>query len=60
MVSVIPNSLKLKQSNRLLIAVIRKRTARTVFQKNDVYDALAVCETALRPGIHFVAIKTIE
>ncbi|MEQ5030410.1 IS110 family transposase [Morganella morganii] len=29
-------------------------------QKNDANDALAICETALRPGIHFVAIKTIE
>ncbi|ENM5767380.1 transposase [Vibrio mimicus] len=28
--------------------------------KNDANDALAICETALRPGIHFVAIKTIE
>ena len=29
-------------------------------QKNDANDALAICETALRPGIHFVAVKTIE
>lgn len=28
--------------------------------KNDANDALAICETALRPGIHFVAIKTVE
>ena len=27
---------------------------------NDANDALAICETALRPGIHFVAVKTIE
>ena len=29
-------------------------------QENDANDALAICETALRPGIHFVAVKTIE
>nr|WP_274519029.1 IS110 family transposase [Trabulsiella odontotermitis] len=29
-------------------------------QKNDANDALAICETALRPGIHFVAAKTTE
>jgi len=29
-------------------------------QKNDANDALAICETALRPGIHFVAVKTTE
>ncbi|NDO83807.1 IS110 family transposase [Citrobacter sp. NCU1] len=34
--------------------------ALTHHQKNDSNDALAICETALRPGIHFVAIKTIE
>ncbi len=32
----------------------------THHQKNDANDALAICETALRPGIHFVAIKTVE
>lgn len=26
-------------------------------QKNDANDALAICETALRPGIHFVSVK---
>lgn len=34
--------------------------ALTHHQKNDANDALAICETALRPGIHFVAIKNIE
>ncbi|KFC06152.1 transposase [Trabulsiella guamensis ATCC 49490] len=29
-------------------------------QKNDANDALAICETALRPGIHFVSVKTTE
>lgn len=29
-------------------------------QKNDANDALAICETACRPGIHFVPIKTME
>lgn len=29
-------------------------------QKNDSNDALAICETALRPGIHFVSVKTTE
>lgn len=32
----------------------------THHQKNDANDALAICETAFRPGIHFVAIKTVE
>ncbi|CAI0843513.1 Transposase [Serratia quinivorans] len=32
----------------------------THHQKNDANDALVICETALRPGIHFVAIKTVE
>ena len=27
-------------------------------QKNDANDALAICETAFRPGIHFVSVKT--
>ncbi|MCD9672811.1 IS110 family transposase [Klebsiella variicola] len=29
-------------------------------QKNDANDALAICETALRPCIHFVSVKTTE
>lgn len=29
-------------------------------QKNDANDALAICETACRPGIHFISLKTIE
>ncbi len=29
-------------------------------QKNDANDALAICETACRPGIHFVSVKTTE
>ncbi|UIN02557.1 IS110 family transposase [Yersinia ruckeri] len=29
-------------------------------QKNDANDALAICETACRPGIHFVPIKTTK
>lgn len=28
--------------------------------KNDANDALAICETACRPGIHFVSVKTTE
>ncbi|EER6552333.1 TPA: hypothetical protein ACHICU_005015 [Escherichia coli] len=28
--------------------------------KNDANDALGICEMALRPGIHIVAVKTIE
>ncbi|MGE4686820.1 IS110 family transposase [Yersinia enterocolitica] len=32
----------------------------TKSQKNDANDALAICETACRPGIHFVPIKTTE
>ena len=28
--------------------------------KNDKHDAVAICEAALRPGIHFVPVKTIE
>lgn len=31
----------------------------TRHQKNDANDALAICEAALRPGIHFVTIKTV-
>ncbi|MEA9392785.1 IS110 family transposase [Acerihabitans sp. TG2] len=34
--------------------------ALTRHQKNDANDALAICETAFRPGIHFVPVKTIE
>ncbi len=29
-------------------------------QKNDASDALAICETACHPGIHFVPVKTLE
>lgn len=29
-------------------------------QKNDANDALAICETAFRPKIHAVSIKTVE
>lgn len=29
-------------------------------QKNDANDALVICETACRPGIHFVSIKNTE
>lgn len=29
-------------------------------QKNDANDALAICETACRPGIHCVSVKTTE
>src|SRR5476649_1540334 len=32
----------------------------TRHQKNDANDALAICETEFRPGIHFVPVKTIE
>ena len=34
--------------------------ALTYHQKNDANDALAICETASRPGIHFVAIKQLN
>lgn len=34
--------------------------ALTHHQKNDANDAPAICETVLRPGIHFVAIKTVN
>lgn len=30
------------------------------YQKNDANDALGVCEMAFLPGIHIVAVKTIE
>jgi transposase len=29
-------------------------------QKNDANDALVICETAFRPGIRFVSVKTTE
>jgi transposase len=29
-------------------------------QKNDSNDALAICEAAMRPGIHRVAVKTLD
>jgi transposase len=29
-------------------------------QKNDANDAIAICEAASRPGIHFVAVKTVD
>ncbi len=29
-------------------------------QKNDAKDALAICEMACRPDIHFVPVKTVE
>ena len=29
-------------------------------QKNDVTDAAAICEAMTRPGMRFVAVKTIE
>lgn len=29
-------------------------------QKNDAYDALAICEEAFRPNIHKVPIKTVD
>jgi len=29
-------------------------------QKNDANDALAICEAAFRPGIHYVPVKSIE
>ena len=29
-------------------------------QKNDSNDALAICEAAIRPGIHRVAVKTLD
>ena len=28
--------------------------------KNDHHDALAICEASIRPGIHFVPVKTLE
>lgn len=46
-----------------LLCQTHSRTTRKAFvrsQKNDANDALAICETALRPGIHFVAVKTTE
>lgn len=29
-------------------------------QKNDANDALAICEAAIRPGIYFVPVKSVE
>lgn len=43
---------------RLIPAQHVKAFARS--QKNDANDALAICETACRPGIHFVSVKTTE
>ncbi|WP_340619051.1 transposase [Xenorhabdus entomophaga] len=34
--------------------------ALTRHQKNDANDAMAICEAAFRPGIHFVPIKTVN
>ena len=50
------------QSMGFLIRLIPTQHVKafTHHQKNDANDALAICETALRPGIHFVAIKTVE
>lgn len=45
-------------SVRLIPAQYVKAFVRS--QKNDANDALAICETALRPGIHFVSVKTTE
>ncbi|TDN47193.1 transposase [Buttiauxella sp. JUb87] len=50
------------QSMGFFIRLIPTRHVKafTHHQKNDANDALAICETALRPGIHFVAIKAVE
>ncbi|WP_411369760.1 IS110 family transposase [Citrobacter braakii] len=50
------------QSMGFLIRLIPTQHVKafTYHQKNGANDALAICETALRPGIHFVAIKTVE
>ncbi len=50
------------QSMGFLIRLIPTQHVKafTHHQKNDANDALAICETSLRPGIHFVAIKTVE
>jgi len=45
-------------SIRLIPAQYVKAFVRS--QKNDANDALAICETACRPGIHFVPVKTTE
>ncbi len=49
------------QSMGFLIRLIPTQLVKafTHHQKNDANDALAIWETALRPGIHFVAIKTV-
>lgn len=44
---------------RLIPAQYVKAMARQ-HQKNDAIDALAICESALRPGIHWVKVKTLE
>ncbi|EBW2650729.1 hypothetical protein DEI20_24275 [Salmonella enterica subsp. enterica serovar Newport] len=46
-----------------LLRQTHPRTTRKAYvrsQKNDANDALAICETAFRPGIHFVSVKTTE
>lgn len=43
---------------RLIPAQHVKQLARR--QKNDANDALAICEAAFRPELHFVTIKTVE
>ncbi|WP_237932203.1 IS110 family transposase [Buttiauxella sp. S19-1] len=50
------------QSIGLLVRLIPTQHVKafTRHQKNDANDALAICEAALRPGIHFVTIKTVS
>ena len=50
------------QSIGYLIRIISTQHVKTLmhYQKNDADDALGVCEMALLPGIHIVAVKTIE
>lgn len=43
---------------RLIPAQLVKAFVRS--QKNDANDALAICETAFRPGNHFVSVKTTD
>ncbi|MFQ6251593.1 IS110 family transposase [Yersinia enterocolitica] len=45
-------------SVRLIPALHVKAFVRS--QKSDANDALAICEAACRPGIHFVPVKTTE
>lgn len=42
------------------VAVILAQHVKTFaqYQKNDSNDALAICEAAMRPGIHRVAVKS--